>query len=85
MQVDGSIYAKIKQDESLFEKAFVQYESALIIQPEHADHLGNYGIALSELAKIKQDESLFEKAFVQYESALIIRKRPLNTPYEFIL
>ena len=62
--------ARIREDKSLFEKAFVQYENALKIQPEHTNNLGNYGNALSDLAKIKQDESLFEKAFVQYENAL---------------
>ena len=65
--------ARIREDKSLFEKAFVQYENALKIQPEHTNNLGNYGNALSDLAKIKQDESLFEKAFVQYENALIIQ------------
>ena len=65
--------ARIREDKSLFEKALVQYENALKIQPDDPDHRGNYGTALSELAKIKQDESLFEKAFVQYESALIIQ------------
>ena len=65
--------ARIREDKSLFEKAFVQYENALKIQPEHTNNLGNYGNALSDLAKIKQDESLLEKAFVQYESALIIQ------------
>ncbi|MEQ1156036.1 tetratricopeptide repeat protein [Acinetobacter johnsonii] len=65
--------AQIREDKSLFEKALVQYENALKIQPDDPDHRGNYGTALSELAKIKQDESLFEKAFVQYESALIIQ------------
>ena len=65
--------ARIREDKSLFEKAFVQYENALKIQPEHANHLGNYGNALQDLGRIKQDESLFEKAFVQYENALIIQ------------
>ena len=65
--------ARIREDKSLFEKAFVQYENALKIQPEHTNNLGNYGNALSDLAKIKQDESLFEKAFVQYENALKIQ------------
>ena len=70
--------AQINQDESLFEKAFVQYENALKIQPEHANNLGNYGNALSNLAQINQDESLFEKAFVQYESALKIQPEHAN-------
>ena len=65
--------ARIREDKSLFEKALVQYENALKIQPDDPDHRGNYGNALLGLGKIKQDESLFEKAFVQYENALKIQ------------
>ena len=70
--------ARIREDKSLFEKAFVQYENALKIQPDNADHLGNYGSALLGLGRIKQDESLFEKAFVQYENALKIQPEHTN-------
>ena len=70
--------ARIREDKSLFEKAFVQYENALKIQPDNADHLGNYGSALLGLGRIKQDESLFEKAFVQYENALKIQPEHVN-------
>lgn len=62
----------------LSEKAFEQYEKALAIEPDHANHLGNYGNALSDLALIKQDQTLFEKAFEQYEKALAIEPDHAN-------
>ena len=65
--------ARIKLDESLFEKAFVQYQNALKIQPDNVNTLNNYGSALVSLAQLKSDENLFDKAFKQFQMALKIQ------------
>ena len=49
----GSDLAKIKQDESLFEKAFVQHESALKIQPNKTYNLACYYALIRDSEKSK--------------------------------
>ncbi|MGH1401633.1 MAG: TPR end-of-group domain-containing protein, partial [Acinetobacter tandoii] len=44
---------RIKQDESLFEKAFVQYESALKIQPNETYNLACYYALIRDSEKSK--------------------------------
>ena len=65
--------ATLDNDEALLNQSIEQFEKVLKIQPDHADHLGNYGNALYSLAELKNDEDLFKKAFEQYEKALKIQ------------
>ena len=65
--------ANLKQDETLFWRAFEKYEAALKIKPEMHEALNNWGAALTDLAKLKQNEVLFQQAFEKYEAALKIK------------
>ena len=57
----------------MFNQAIEQYKKALIIQPDDAVTINNYGTALSGLAQLKEDETLFNQAIEQFKKALILK------------
>lgn len=73
-----SNYAKIKKDQTLFNRVFELNEQAFHLQPNNADNIGNYALSLFRLACIKKDKALFEKAFEQYEKSLKIQPESIN-------
>jgi len=57
-----------------FELAAADLERALVTEPQNADALHEWGVALLELARLKNDEAMYPEAIGKYEAAL--RARP---------
>ena len=57
-----------------FELAAADLERALVTEPQNADALQEWGLALLELARLKNDEAMYPEAIGKYEAAL--RARP---------
>jgi tetratricopeptide (TPR) repeat protein len=67
--------AKLKNDQTLFEKSFEKYKKATALNPQYDSAYDNWGTALFELAKLKNDQALFEKSFEKYEKATALNPK----------
>ena len=76
-------FAKIRNDENLFEASLEKYKKATQIDQNDVETYNNWGNALCELATLGNDENLFETSLEKYEKATQIDQNDARTYYNW--